>query len=264
MKPLLLIAQPGHELRILGWLKTYQPDIVILAQGEGSMQSSRLNQSQILVNELGLRIRNDYLSPTSDQEIYQTLLAGHGAQLLKQWFDSLCSLIKTEGFTAIVADAAEGYNPVQDLCRLLANLLTQKLNQEDYELLNLEFSLIGHPSRSPHNAPPKMEIHLSPEQLKDKIDISCQYGAQSDQRFLTKIQASLDLFGEDAFKVESFFPAQVTPYEKNQLPVTRPYFEIIGEERKQQGTYSTVITAEHLRKIAQQFLRKNLLTPSNA
>lgn len=263
MKPLLLIAQPGHELKILGWLKTYLPDVVILTQGEGSTGSARLDQSLLLIHELGLRIRTDCLPPLSDQEVYRSILMQQGALLLNNWFKTLYTFIKEEHITALVADSAEGYNPIQDLCRVLANQLTARLCQEGYEILNLEFPLLEHPQHAKHNNAPKIEIHLSPEQLRNKIDLARQYGA-GDQRLAEKIEMGFARFGEEAFKIESFYPAQMTDYEKNKLPDLKPNFEIIGEERKQEGVYQAVITAEHLRKAVQTFQNKTFLISPEA
>lgn len=249
MKPLLLIGQPGHELKILEWLKTYQPDIVILTKGEGSTRSARLDQSLLLLHELGLQIRTDYLTPLSDEEVYETILAKQGKALLKMWFDSLHKLIKAEQFTALVSESAEGCNLMSELCRILANQLSKQLCLEGYELLNLEFPLIKEVS---HNHPPKMEMHLNPEQLKDKMDLARHY-AQGDQRFAEKIETAFLDFGETFFKIERLYPAQPTDYEKNQIPISKPEFEIIGEQRQQEGIYKTVITSEHLRKMVQQF-----------
>lgn len=261
MKPLLLIAQPGHELKILGWLKTYLPDVIILTQGEGSIRSARLDQSTLLIHELGLRIRTDCLSPLPDQEVYRSILNQEGGLLLKHWFKVLYDFIKAEHITALVADSAEGCNPIPDLCRVLANQLTKQLCQEGHEILNLEFPLLEHPQHAKHNNPPKIEIHLSPEQLKDKIDLARHYGI-GDQRLTEKIEMQFTRFGEEAFKIESLYPAEMTDYEKNKTSNLKPHFETIGEQRKKEGLYSEIITAEHLRKAVQQFQHEKALMTS--
>src|SRR4029077_12021317 len=42
----LVVAHPGHELRVHGWLERHRPVVFVLTDGSGSTASSRLHSTQ--------------------------------------------------------------------------------------------------------------------------------------------------------------------------------------------------------------------------
>jgi len=245
MKPILIVGHPGHELRISGWVKKYQPEIVMLTQGDGAAGQPRLQDSEELLKKMDVKIRTDWLEPIPDSEIYQALL-GYQASPLPKWLQQLYNQLKNEEDVLIVADQAEGYNPTHEVCRILANKLAASLETAGVKVTNLEFPLMGHPCPSDRKSDVQMMLSLSETELKDKIETGLDYARKSSPRLVEEINEALNLFGEAVFATECLYSGQATIYEAGCLPDKKPHFETVGEERLANGVYKEVIRAKNL------------------
>ena len=261
MKPLLLIAHPGHELRIFEWVRRVRPHVVMLTHGDGSIGQPRLEDSEHLLHQIGVRVRTDWLQPVSDGAVYQALL-DTDVSLIDGWLARLTHAAQREPFDCIVADEAEGYNPSHDLCRVLANRLQHRLQQAGSTVRALEFPLIEHPCDPARSARAEIDITLSPQELDTKLALMKSYAERCSPVLAQELQTMLDRFGEQAFARECIYEASVTPYEQGQLPVTAPYFETRGEERMKAGIYQHVIRARHLLEQVQALNAQDTKAPA--
>lgn len=253
MKPLLLIAHPGHELRIFKWVQRTMPHVVVLTNGDGSIGQPRLADTQQLLAQAHVQLRSDWLRPVADSVVYQALLGG-GASPFQLWLEQLTQAGLDGQFDTVVADEAEGYNPTHDLCRALANRLVQRLEQAGRSIRSLEFPLVGHPCDPARQGQAEVEVTLSPAELEQKLALMMDYAGRCSAVLTRELQTMLDTYGAQAFGKECLYRASTTPYEANELPVTTPFFERAGEERKRAGIYKHVIRAEHLRHLVQTFI----------
>lgn len=252
MKPLLLVAHPGHELRVVEWVRRVKPHVVVLTHGDGSIHQPRLSDSEHLLSEMGVRIRTDWLAPVSDATVYQALL-GTGPSPFASWLASLTQAAMDAGIEMLVADEAEGYNPTHDLCRALANGVAHQLQQAGRPVQNLEIPLIGHPCDPERQGAAEVEVRLSGPELDHKLSMMEAYARRCSPVLEQELQTMLDSFGRQAFATECLYTASHTPYENGELPEVMPSFERIGEERRQAGIYQHVIRADHLRQLVQSF-----------
>ncbi len=256
MKPLLLVAHPGHELRIYQWVRQARPHVVVLTNGDGSIGQPRLDHSRQLLTPLGVQIREDWLASVPDSHIYNALLQT-GPSPFKAWLAQLIEIGKQGHFDTVVADQAEGYNPSHDLCRVLANCLVQELQRAGVSVRNLEFPLIGHSCDPARQIDAQTEVSLSGDELHHKLSVMRLYAKQTSPVLEQELQTMLGTYGEASFAKECLYLASQTPYEFNELPSILPEFERIGQERFRAGIYQHVIRAEHLRQLVQSMLHRD-------
>src|SRR5215471_18546086 len=115
----LVISHPGHELRLFGWLGLARPSVFVLTDGSGRSGVSRISRTTKILNSAGINPGGIYGRMT-DRAAYDALLNRDFdvftklAKELSQWFERM-------GVGYVVADAVEGYNPIHDVCRMVAS-----------------------------------------------------------------------------------------------------------------------------------------------
>src|SRR5437899_4014244 len=121
---LLIFAHPGHELRAHHLLERTRPAVAILTDGSGSNGPPRANHTRELLARAGARPAPVFC-PLSDRDAYGALMSSD-AEPFVAVCDQLASLLREASITAVVVDAAEGYNPVHDLCHWLGRAAVAK------------------------------------------------------------------------------------------------------------------------------------------
>src|SRR5688572_30088410 len=114
----LVVAHPGHELRAFHFLERTRPLVSVLTDGSGFQGQSRLNDTTCLLESAGAT-RDTVYGCFTDPEAYARLMARDGAPFVGA-AHQLSYSFESHGITAVLTDAAEGYNPVHDLCRGIA------------------------------------------------------------------------------------------------------------------------------------------------
>jgi hypothetical protein len=123
--PVLIIAHPGHELRLFDWMERERPRVFILSDGSGGAQSSRLDYSVSTIRAAGASLIEGS-GQRSDREWYAAILAGDVAPF-RQAADAIAAAALTIHAPLIVSDAADGYNPLHDLCQAIASAAVAKI-----------------------------------------------------------------------------------------------------------------------------------------
>src|SRR5215472_7452132 len=72
-KALLIVSHPGHELRVHHWLETSKPIVLVLTDGSGSVNGSRLASTTAVLVNAGARAGTIY-GRFSDRELYAALV----------------------------------------------------------------------------------------------------------------------------------------------------------------------------------------------
>src|SRR4051812_35349297 len=116
--PVLIVAHPGHELQLFDWMERERPLVFILSDGSGGAQSSRLRYSASAIHAAGATLIEGS-GQRSDREWYAAILAGD-IEAFTATADTITAAALTTHAPLVVSDAADGYNPLHDLCQAIA------------------------------------------------------------------------------------------------------------------------------------------------
>ncbi len=141
----LLVAHPGHELVIHGFLEKLSPHVIILTDGSGATGQSRVDSTTGCLEPMGAKPTSFYGRYT-DKQIYEALLSGD-AELFVGVMEEVADLLATLEIDTVVGDAAEGWNPVHDIWRSVVNEAVRlAAAKTGAELRNFDFLLFApHP-----------------------------------------------------------------------------------------------------------------------
>ncbi len=260
----LVVAHPGHELRVYGWTARERPLVCVLTDGSGSAASSRLGAMSELLTELGAAPGPIY-GPWTDRELYETLLAGR-YERLEEMARALAAALRAAQVATVAGDAAEGFNPGHDLCRLLINAALARLAAEGGGAIeSLEFPLDAAPEQTARagaiseralaeagaiserppvpsagampGRPPSADrrLVLDDSTLARKLAAAGRYAGLKSE-----VEATLARYGPEAFRVEHLRPARRGFDLAAQHP-DPPAYERWGERRVAAGSYPEVL-----------------------
>ena len=250
--PALLIAHPGHELRVHGWLERCRPVVFVMTDGSGHDGDSRLPSTQRVLARAGASA-GCVFGRFTDADVYAAILERRH-DVFTGVADEIADALIGQGVTHLVADAAEGYNPTHDLCRYIADVAALRAGlSRDVDSGNFEFDLVTAPSdRSNDGA---ITIDLDAAALARKLEAARGYPELTGE-----VDAALAQWGADAFRRESF--RRVSPaIAWHDLVDAPPFYERHGEQRQREGTYERVVRYhEHVRPL-RDALRGHALTP---
>ena len=140
---LLIFAHPGHELRAHHVMERTRPSVAILTDGSGSTGVSRADHTTELLAETGARPATIFCA-LSDRDAYAALMA-RNAEPFVTIRDRLIKLMLNAGHTAVLVDAAEGYNPVHDLCHWIGRAAAARASRFGTQIDVFELDLVSHP-----------------------------------------------------------------------------------------------------------------------
>jgi len=235
----LVVAHPGHELRIHGWLERARPMVCVLTDGSGSGGASRLAQTTALLARAGAS-RGPIYGRWTDRELYEALVGGRHEGLVALACE-LADALAAAGVEVVAGDAAEGFNPGHDLCRLLVNAaVARTAARGGAPIENLEFPLDAAPESSPAPAEPAdcggCRLVLDDAALARKLAAARDYAGLEQE-----VCSALDRHGADAFRIERLRPVG---YGLDLAPLFSgpPRYESFGEERVALGRYREVLS----------------------
>lgn len=238
-RSLLVIAHPGHELRLLGWMRKTRPLVAILTDGSGSTGQSRIDLSLRLIEDNGgeVVVAGRFAEP----DLYALLMRGESAPLV-EFARELARVIDTREVAEIVCDAVEGYHPGHDLCLPLTQAAARLRTAGTRMPRHCEYRVVGDPR--PGGGDAQIVLELDDAALRDKIERSRGYAAQSGAVLGQEVQYMFDTYGEDAFRFEVLRPAGA---EGPQLHAGLRYYEMRGEQQVRAGRYRDVLRhAQHV------------------
>jgi hypothetical protein len=230
----LVVAHPGHELRAFHFVECARPLVAVLTDGSGADGVSRLDETARLLDEAGAR-RNQVYGSFTDREAYACLMAGDCSRFLET-ARQLSQSFDAHGITAVLADAAEGYNPVHDVCRSIAEAAVRLCGPRAPLLFELD--LVGPPDGNG----PGLRLRLDDGAFTRKLDAARRYAALT-----AETGAAFKQHGVDAFRTEFLRRAVVTALPP---PDYTPYYEQVGLERVRQGRYPSALRyRDHVRPV---------------
>jgi hypothetical protein len=169
---LLVIAHPGHELRLYGWLHSVHADVVILTTGAGRCGGSRTDSSRRVLDEVGAT-PSSIFGRYSDLEIYSAFLNGQN-RLFMELAADLASILRSKPYTAVVADPFEGHNPTHDVCRVLVEAALERVAARTGRVIpHYEYPLIN--NHIPVSGDDDIHVCLDENELTKKIHAAFSY-----------------------------------------------------------------------------------------
>src|SRR4051812_34235808 len=144
----LVVAHPGHELRVHGWIEAARPLMHVLTDGSGSSGRSRLESTRRVLGPTGAEPASIF-GRLSDVGLYEAIIdADHG--LFVRLAEELAEALDAAEVEVVVGDAAEGYNPGHDACRLVIDAAVALVNRRrTHPLASFDFTLCHDQDRCP-------------------------------------------------------------------------------------------------------------------
>lgn len=241
----LVVAHPGHELRVFGWVEATRPRVYILTDGSGRGGQSRLPATTRILAETGAVPAGIY-GRLTDHDAYDAMLRSDHMLWVKLAEELATDLID-HGIEVVAGDAIEGYNPTHDVCRLLVNSAVELVaRRTSRRIENWEFPLVGPPDSCPPGLRSRaMVLTLEREALDRKMAAAHRYSELAGE-----VDDALRTVGESGFGIEMLRPV-VERAATDGLADEPPYYERHGERRVATGNYMRVLRrSEHVLPIA--------------
>jgi len=243
----LIVAHPGHELRVHHWMETAKPLVLVLTDGSGHLGVGRLDRTTEVLAGAGARPAGAFFGKMADRDLYRAILTGE-AETFQQLVDEMTTILADEAIDYVAADAVEGFNPGHDVCRLLVNAALARLRgQNGSELPNLEFPLEADALRRETEAPGGIELHLDAAAFDRKLGAIDNYPELTEEADRLRAAHGLASFG-----VERLTPVDYH-LDISECSEQPPAYERWGEQRVKSGYYKTVLRfKEHVEPLARQ------------
>jgi len=235
LRAALVVAHPGHELRLHGWLEAARPDVFVLTDGAGRTGRSRLDSTERVLARAGARPGRVF-GRFTDPALYAALLEGR-VDAFTSLARELAAALAGLDMDYVVADAAEGYNPAHDLCRYLADAAVALAGGR---IASFEFPLVGPPDRGLSTLAGRVRLDLDDEALARKMAAARGYAGLDGE-----VSAALEK-GTESFRTEALDPSAPPAFAEP------PWYERHGAEQVARGFYTRVLRwSEHVRPIAE-------------
>ena len=239
----LVVAHPGHELRLYGWLRLTRPTVFVLTDGSGHTGRSRLRSTTKLAAEAGVRFGRIY-GRFTDIDIYEAVL-DRDFQVFTSLTDELTRELVKDETAYVVGDAIEGYNPAHDVCRMIINAAVElSKRRHGHEIANFDFLLVGNPSAG-SETDRAICVRLGQTTHSQKLTAAAEY-----QDLNRDVGHALGSFGAEAFQVEYLRP--VDSSFDHGLFAEPPFYEQYGERQVSRGYYDRVLRhREHMMPLSE-------------
>jgi len=223
----MVVAHPGHELRLHGWLERTKPLLFIITDGS---VPSRISSSLTVLDEIDGRAGTIF-GRFTDGELYAAILRGDIDRIADATRE-LSGALVSNGIEQVVCDAWENYNPTHDLCRVMAAIAVDRAQRTaDRAIAFYDYAVVG--STGATGADGEIVIELDGAALARKLAAAHAYDAIRNE-----VEEQLR-DGSEPFRIECLRPASVDTI----LPqrTEKPAYELYGEARVAAGRYATVL-----------------------
>ncbi len=224
-KAILLVAHPGHELRLYRWLEVARPTVFVLTDGSGSAGHSRVPSTLSVLGDTGAHA-GPVLGPFTDHEIYDAMMHCDIDRLAKVTDELAQAFVDAD---LVVTDAWEGYNPTHDVCRVVAGLAVERASQLAGRAIPLYDYAVTERFEA-RDGDGEIVVNLDEEAFARKLAAAYAY---SELR--SDVEDMLRTHGPEQLRLEVMRPAAA--------PKTdfKPFYETRGEQQVAAGRYESVL-----------------------
>lgn len=269
----LVVAHPGHELCVYGWLERARPRVFVLTNGAGRSGTPRLASTTKILSQAAA-VPGSIYGRFADLDIYAAVLEGDSG-LFERLIVELAEAFVREEIESVAGDAIEGYNPAHDVCRLVIDAAVELARRTSGRpIVNRDFLLFGR-----HNTHPEelrataVWLELDDEMLARKLQLARAYpelrneiDALLDKKALETLRAFPELsahvsdfvtsaMGSEAYRVECLRLVS-NPARGNGAAKEVPFYERYGELLVAAGVYRRAIRyRDHIMPLAEALRR---------
>lgn len=238
----LIVAHPGHELRVHGWLERERPFVFVLTDGSGHGGLSRVPSTCAVLLHAGA-VPGPVLGPLTDRQLYEVILDGR-IDALAAVVESLAGALVALGIERVASDAMEGFNPSHDLCRVLADAAVREAAGRTGRAIGcFDFLLEGRPDAC--DAAGCLRLELDEGELARKLDAARAYPEMA-----AEVERAFSRHGVEPFRVECLRPCDPDA-DLEALIEDPPFYERHGERQVAAGYYDRVLRfREHFLPLA--------------
>lgn len=227
----LIFAHPGHELRCHHVIERTRPIVHVLTDGSGAQAVPRIDESSRLLASLSAT-RGVVFGAFSDRDAYARLMAGDASTFITHT-QALSDALIAARVTAVVIDAAEGYNPVHDVCHWMGRAAATRAAEALGALTTYELDLVSHPDGQGDG----IRVTLDDEAFARKLRSADCY-----RPLAAEAAGAITEHGLEAFRTEFLRRVPDAALATSLPPASSvPYYEQVGEERVRMGRYPTVL-----------------------
>lgn len=262
----IVVAHPGHEVRVHGWLEQERPLVFVLTNGAGRAGTPRIASTAEYLKKFGM-LPGRIFARFTDVEVYRLVLARDFDTFLRL-SEELAEAFVEAGVGRVTGDASEGYNTAHDISRLVTNAAVEMAGRASgREIANYDFPVVNRPDHCPEPLRPRsVWLHLDDEAFARKLDAAFEFypelaaetrdtlrgdGHQTVVDYFNlndDEHAATDLAGLDMFRVECLRPVA---HGDRPFDSEKPFYELQGERKVADGLYESVIRyREHIRPLA--------------
>ncbi|HVF60767.1 MAG TPA: hypothetical protein VNJ70_13250 [Thermoanaerobaculia bacterium] len=246
----LVVAHPGHELRVHGWLELARPSVWVLTDGSGHGELGRLGSTEALLARAGAA-PGAIFGRLTDRAAYD-LIFGRDTRAVVELAAELAAALVEEDVDYVAGDALEGFNPVHDLCRVLIDAAVAIARSRGHgrlgHPLSFDFPLEAPPDeRPPGRTGDGVLLELDVAALARKLAAARAY-----PELAAEVEATLARHGPQAFRRERLRPVPREGPLAEQVK-EKPFYETHGERQVAAGHYRTVLRfREHFLPLAEE------------
>jgi len=227
-----------------GWLELARPLVFVFTDGSGRMNRSRLDSTTRVLGQAGAKPGCVY-GRLSDRAAYAAIL-DHEFDLFIRLAKELAEAFTAERIDYVAGDAAEGYNPTHDVCRLIINEAVGIASRAaGRHVGNLEFNL--RTRQLDCEAPRAGDIYLK---LDEEAFVRKMATAKGYTALTEEVSAALSRTSIDAFRMERLHQVEMNG-DNHCWGDQLPFYEQYGEEQVAAGRYDRVLRyREHVEPLA--------------
>ena len=267
VKAALIIAHPGHELCVYGWVENARPTVFVLTDGSGRSGVSRLSSTTNILCGAGAS-RGSIYGCFTDLEFYAAILESDFG-LFERLVVELAQALVREDIECVAGDASEGYNPIHDICRVVIDAAVElAIRISGRPIVNRDFLLFGrhdtYPEELRANA---IWLTLNDDLLMRKLTAARTYpelksevhglldkkmpeALQAFPEMSSHIDEVLSVMGSEAYRVECLRPT-TSAAKRNNSAQEVPFYEQYGEKLVSAGVYrQTIRYSDHIVPLA--------------
>jgi len=225
----MVVAHPGHELRLHGWLERARPILFVISDGSARSRS-RIPSTRALLETVG-STPGSVFGSFPDTELYAAIVDGRVERVAAATC-ALSEALVSDRIEQVVCDAWEYYNPAHDLCYAMTALAVERAQMiSGRPIAFYDYAVVGSPV--PAGTPGEIVITLDDDALVRKLAAA---------RALDVLKNDVDeqlRDGSEKFRVECLRPT--SPVIAMSPPASRPAYESFGEARVAEGRYPSVL-----------------------